>query len=65
MVRSLHRHDNLFIAKSKSRCHIYIGGINKETAKQVEKADVIVSGSFLFNHPKSLSQGVLDILENA
>ena len=44
---------------------ISIGGINKETAKQVEKADVIVSGSFLFNHPKSLSQGVLDILENA
>ena len=38
------------------------GGINKETAKQVTKVDVIVAGTFLFNHLESLSKGVHDLL---
>ncbi|KAL3941729.1 MAG: hypothetical protein SGBAC_003973 [Bacillariaceae sp.] len=37
------------------------GGINEKTAPQVSKADVLVAGTFVFRHPMSLSQGVMDL----
>ena len=39
------------------------GGISKETADKIKhtKPDILVSGSFLFNHKQSLAAGVSDI----
>jgi pentose-5-phosphate-3-epimerase len=37
------------------------GGINEKTAARVAGADVLVAGSYLFEHPQSLSQGLLDV----
>jgi len=37
------------------------GGINEKTAPLASKADVLVAGSFLFGHSKSLSQGIMDL----
>lgn len=43
------------------------GGVNKDTALKVlyAGADIIVAGSFLFNHPISLEQGVRDVLSGS
>lgn len=41
------------------------GGINIETAAEVAGADVLVAGTFLFDHPRSLAQGVLDLAATA
>jgi ribulose-phosphate 3-epimerase len=37
------------------------GGINKGTATKVTSADILVAGTFLFNHPSSLSHGVNEL----
>jgi ribulose-phosphate 3-epimerase len=37
------------------------GGINEQTAGKM-RADILVAGSFLFNHPESLIEGVSSIL---
>mmetsp|Transcript_27379 Transcript_27379/g.38539 ORF Transcript_27379/g.38539 Transcript_27379/m.38539 type:complete len:196 (-) Transcript_27379:114-701(-) len=43
------------------------GGVNEDTASKVlgAGADIVVAGSFLFNHPTSLEQGVKDILSDS
>lgn len=42
------------------------GGINDETARGAIEAgaDILVSGSFLFDHPKGVAQGVKDLLKD-
>ena len=37
------------------------GGINDKTATLVRSADVLVAGTFLFQHPQSLQQGVEEL----
>eukprot|EP00980_Cylindrotheca_fusiformis_P009559 scaffold2101_cov127-Cylindrotheca_fusiformis.AAC.3 len=37
------------------------GGINATTAARVAEADVLVSGTFLFNHPHSLAHGIAEL----
>jgi len=43
------------------------GGINNKTAKECVNAGahVLVAGTYLFNHPVSLQQGIQDLLSNA
>jgi ribulose-phosphate 3-epimerase len=53
--------------KGDGRIQIMVdGGINKKTAQECLDAgtDVLVAGSFLFNHPVSLHQGVQDLLSH-
>ena len=40
-------------------------GVNLQTAKSIVSAgaDVLVTGSFLFNHPRGLEEGVKEILD--
>ncbi len=42
------------------------GGINEKTAKDCidAGAHILVAGTFLFNHPVSLEQGVHDLLHS-
>jgi pentose-5-phosphate-3-epimerase len=35
-----------------------VGGINETTAASVIGADILVAGTFLFQHPESFSKGV-------
>jgi ribulose-phosphate 3-epimerase len=42
------------------------GGVNDNTARRIVDAgaDVLVAGTFLFNHPEGLARGVLELLPN-
>jgi len=56
--------------RKKSGFHVDIlvdGGINQQTSSTVINAgaDILVAGTFLFKHPKSLAQGVGELLRDA
>jgi len=42
------------------------GGINKYTSKRVREAGatILVAGSFLFQHPKSIAEGVQELMNS-
>ena len=41
------------------------GGINKETAAKVNSADILVAGTFLFDHPSCLEHGVKELKQSS